>query len=50
MSKQPKRLSVIVQKLGDGRDYIQIMSENMTDVNVNIVLTADEIILQDVRK
>lgn len=36
-----------VQKARDGRDYLQVMSGDM--VEVNIVLIADEIVVNDIR-
>ena len=41
-------LRVTIQKATDGRDYLQIMSEDQT--SVNIVLIAENIIIIDYRK
>lgn len=42
-----KKLDVRVQKARNGKDYLQIMSEDM--VAVNIVLIADKIEVKDQR-
>jgi len=42
-----KKLKVVVQKTRDGRDYMQIMSDDYTDINV--VLIAEIIELEDTR-
>lgn len=42
-----KTLVVTIQKARDGRDYLQIMSEDM--VETNIVLIADKITVKDKR-
>jgi hypothetical protein len=41
------KLTIHVQKATDGRDYVQIMSDDM--ISVNIVLIADEILIEDRR-
>lgn len=43
------KLKVTVTKTRDGvRDYVQVMSEDM--VSVNVVLIADEIVVEDARR
>jgi len=42
------KLEIRVQKARDGRDYLQIMSEDQT--TINIVLIAEEITITDHRK
>jgi hypothetical protein len=42
------KLTITIQKARDGRDYIQIMSDDYT--SINIVLIADEISISDVRE
>ena len=42
-----KKLDVIIQKTRNGKDYLQIMSEDI--VAVNIVLIADQIEVKDQR-
>jgi hypothetical protein len=41
------KLNITLQKARDGRDYIQIMSEDM--IEVNIVLIANNIEINDCR-
>ena len=41
------KLTIMVQKARDGRDYVQVMSDDM--VSINIVLIAEEITVKDVR-
>lgn len=41
------KLTIYVQKARDGRDYLQVMSDDM--VTINIVLIADEIKIEDKR-
>lgn len=43
-----RTLKVTVQKATDGRDYLQVMSGDM--VEVNIVLIADKIEVEDLRE
>ena len=42
------KLTIRIQKARDGRDYLQIMSEDTT--SVNIVLLSEEITVKDQRK
>ncbi len=42
------KINVTVSKASDGRqDYIQLMSDDM--ISVNIVLVADDVVMQDAR-
>jgi len=41
------KLEVRIQKATDGRDYLQIMSEDQT--SINIVLISEEITVKDRR-
>ena len=41
------RLEIRLQKARDGRDYLQIMSEDQT--SINIVLISEEITVKDQR-
>lgn len=41
------KLRIEIQKARDGRDYVQIMSEDQT--SVNIVLVSEEITVEDKR-
>jgi hypothetical protein len=41
------KLSVTIQKARDGRDYLQIMSEDQ--ISTNIVLVSEEITVKDQR-
>lgn len=40
-------LTITLQKARDGRDYVQIMSEDQ--ITTNIVLIADKILVEDKR-
>jgi hypothetical protein len=42
------KLIITVQKARDGRDYVQIMSDDQ--ITTNIVLIAEEISIVDLRK
>ena len=46
-SKTKMKLEVTIQKARDGRDYLQIMSEDYT--SINIVLISEEITVKDQR-
>jgi len=41
------KLEIRIQKARDGRDYLQIMSEDQT--SINIVLVSEKIIVKDQR-
>ena len=41
------KLTITIQKARDGRDYVQIMSDDQ--ISVNIVLIADKISISDFR-
>ena len=41
------KLEITIQKARDGRDYLQIMSEDYT--SINIVLISEEITVKDHR-
>jgi len=42
------KLNVTIQKARDGRDYLQIMSEDY--ISVNIVLVSEKITVEDQRE
>ena len=42
------KLTVEIQKARDGRDYLQILSDDST--STNIVLIAEEILIKDLRE
>lgn len=45
----PAKLTITISKTSDGlRDYVQVMSSDM--VSVNVVLIADQIVLEDRRQ
>lgn len=41
------RLKIMIQKARDGRDYVQVISDDQ--ISVNIVLIAEKITIKDMR-
>jgi len=42
------KLEIVIQKVRDGRDYVQILSDDY--ISVNIVLIAEQISVKDLRE
>ena len=42
------KLEIVIQKVRDGRDYVQILSDDY--ISVNILLIAEQISVKDLRE